>query len=645
MLDWEESPDVLAQQIEGLLHVGHPPLRDGQPIVYTVHYRNVGVHTAGGVQLDLKARGQLHLLDGPVSLGDVAPGAEGQVTFRGVVSRDAGIANLAIVGVRVHDAAHPIGSAPLGFLWNGHRVDRGGPQPEFLGLELPQLVIGAAPVALRGRSHDEAGMQTVRVEVTAPTGAVTRLECPVEQPQDGGWRCVWDPVAANGGAPPLDGEQFNLRLQGVDRFGQTGPWAGPWSLTVDAAPPELAITIPASAAPLEAAVGAAAGAAAPIENLTVDGMNLFGTVHDAGAARVEVCMAGVCGDAALLGHGETAWSYALRADEALDAVARTVEVRAIDRHDQQSDPITVEVVFDNVAPALTANPAASSTPLGSAVRVLEGTISDGGAAPRLAVRIAQPDGQEVRRDVSRDGDAWWFDLAAELPGSYILWVDAEDAAGNRSAAGPFAVEVTCTDAALSVKSLTVQPDPAGAGALALTAALENAGTEALPPGVVVTFATATGTLGQAATTEPLNPGFPQRVSVVWTPEWGGDVDITVTAAGAQALCASPVGGPTFTVAVRDLSLDEGWSLVSPPLVPGSTAIESSVLGIRASTAPSSATTVKHSVTIPRNRRTRRWRPSNPATATGSRPPAANRRRLLMTRRTPWWGAGGWPERL
>ena len=239
VLGWEESPDVLAQQIEGLLHVGHPPLQDGQPIVYTAHYRNAGVHTAAGVQLDLKARGQLHLLDGPVSLGDIAPGAEGQVTFRGVVSRDAGIANLAIVGVRIHDAAHPIGSAPLGFLWNGHRVDRGGPQPEFLGLGLPQLVIAAAPVALRGRSHDEAGMQTVRVEVTAPTGVITRLECPVERPQDGGWRCLWDPVATNGGAPPLDGEQFSLRLQGVDRFGQTGPWAGPWNIAVDAAPPEL----------------------------------------------------------------------------------------------------------------------------------------------------------------------------------------------------------------------------------------------------------------------------------------------------------------------------------------------------------------------------------------------------------------------
>ena len=135
-------------------------------------------------------------------------------------------------------------------------------------------------------------------------------------------------------------------------------------------------------------------AAAPIENLTVDGMNLFGTVHDASAARVEVCMAGACGDAALLGHGETSWSYPLRAGEALDAVARTVEVRAIDRHDQPSDPMTVEVVFDNVAPALTANPVDSAASPGSTLRVLEGTITDGGAAPRLAVRIAQPDGLE-----------------------------------------------------------------------------------------------------------------------------------------------------------------------------------------------------------------------------------------------------------
>ena len=169
-----------------------------------------------------------------------------------------------------------------------------------------------------------------------------------------------------------------------------------------------------------------------------------------------------------------------------------------------------------------------------------------------------------------------------MPGSYTLWVDAEDAAGNRSSAGPFAVDVTCTDAALSVKSLTAQPDPAGAGALALTAVLANGGPAALDAGVTAAFAADGVTLGQAATGQALGAGVDRPVTLGgWTPALGQDFGISVAPSAMPHILCSDPAAVLFPVSVRDLTLDEGWSLVSPPLVPGSTTIESAVLGIRA----------------------------------------------------------------
>jgi uncharacterized repeat protein (TIGR01451 family) len=574
-LDWVDSPETLWEQLANLLHGGHPPLQDGQQIVYTVHYRNEGVHTAVGVHLDLKARGKLQLLDGPVTLGDIAPGGEGHATFRGVVNRDAGAADLAVVAVWLHDAAHPAGTLPLGWLWNGHRVDQGGPESKTLAVDLPGLMVGTGTVALRGRSHDEAGMASVHVQITSPSGFVSELDCPVERPHDGSWRCPWNVTASNDGVVPADGERFSLMLQGVDRFGQPGPWAGPWIVSVDAAPPEVTVSYPPPVAQ------AAAGGGSGIGNLAVDGLNLFGTVHDGSIAKVEVCMAGECGEAALLGHGKANWSYPLRTIEPLDYVTRTVEIRAIDKHNRASTPEALQVAFDNVPPVVVATQVGFKASLGGALKVLEGTVSDGGPSLRVVVRMNQPDGTEARREVSRAGQSWWLDLAAEQAGNYTLWVDAEDTAGNRSTQGPFTVEVTCTDAALAVEGLSAQPAPGGAGTLALTAVLANAGPASLDAGVSAIFAEGPVTLGQAAVSSPVAPGGRPPLVLPWTPDHGRDYDISVIpAAGPLTLCSSPASG-LFAVAVRDLPLDEGWTLVSPPLEPGNTAIGSSVLGIRA----------------------------------------------------------------
>ena len=82
---------------------------------------------------------------------------------------------------------------------------------------------------------------------------------------------------------------------------------------------------------------------------------------------------------------------------------------------------------------------------------------DGGPDVAVSVRMQPPSADITRIAAARDGEKWWFDLPADVPGQYTLWVDAEDLAGNVSTAGPFTVDVACTDAAPVATSLTVEP--------------------------------------------------------------------------------------------------------------------------------------------------------------------------------------------
>jgi hypothetical protein len=110
-----------------------------------------------------------------------------------------------------------------------------------------------------------------------------------------------------------------------------------------------------------------------------------------------------------------------------------------------------------VAPVLTANQLATTLVLSRTATVLGGAATDGGPSVNVSVRVQPPIGDEFRADTRQTGSDWSFDLTATERGRYELWVDAEDQAGNRTDAGPFGVDVTCTDAFPVVVALSAEP--------------------------------------------------------------------------------------------------------------------------------------------------------------------------------------------
>ena len=277
-LFWLPDPAPLAalpgDRDYGVLPTLHPPLADGQPVEYTVHYRNPGGHVAEGVRLELSTLGQVRLLDTALELGDIPPGGEGQATFRAVADRGAGDLPVAGVKALVFDAQHSPGGEALEWIWVAHRVDRGA--PESGRVELGRR-IGAYNLRLSGLATDEAGVQEVTVEVQGPNGTRT-ITCPVARTLEGRWSCNWTPDST---LP--DGSQVTVRLRATDVFGQQSAWSEAQTVVVDAAPPEVSF----SAAESGVRPGGIVGGRTP---------RLYGAASDAsGVAAVSVCMQALAG--------------------------------------------------------------------------------------------------------------------------------------------------------------------------------------------------------------------------------------------------------------------------------------------------------------------------------------------------------------
>ena len=66
-------------------------------------------------------------------------------------------------------------------------------------------------------------------------------------------------------------------------------------------------------------------------------------------------------------------------------------------------------------------------------------MRDGGPTTYLSIAVYPPEGDPYRAQASRSGNNWQFDLELAQEGTYSLWVNASDLAGNTSTAGPFEV--------------------------------------------------------------------------------------------------------------------------------------------------------------------------------------------------------------
>ena len=195
----------------------------------------------------------------------------------------------------------------------------------------------------------------------------------------------------------------------------------------------------------------------------------------------------------------------------------------------------------------------------------------------MSVRVQPPNADITRIAAARDGETWWFDLPADVAGQYTLWVDAEDLAGNVSTAGPFTVDVACTDAAPVATGLTAEPVAGWPISLTLTTVISNAGPDPLPAGIPVALNDGAAHIGPVTTTVPLAAGESQALSLVWAPDGTRDYDIALVMGQIAnlphgPLCVTPAPAH-FTLPVRDVALAYGWNLISPPLNPSNTDVQ------------------------------------------------------------------------
>lgn len=565
---WLGDLDALQAELFSVLKAAYPAVGNNQQIDYTIRYRNRGSQTAQAVRVELSAAGALRLLDTALELGDILPGAEASATFRAITDQSQANTTLAAMRGLIYDASHTSAGVALERFWAVHRLDGGA--PDALAIESHGDLVGPGQTLLAGSAHDESGITQVNVEVQTPSGGTSLLSCSVPSASDGRWSCPWDVSASNGGVPPADGSQITLRVQATDPFGHSA-WSRARTLEVDSTPPTVTLDL--------------TGIKMYPGNVVHRQGGLQGEADDEhGVAGVEVCADDVCKAAGLQtsGSGTAHWSV-LRQDDVLrDHVLRNVAIYAIDTLGNRTlQPVSFSLYVDDVPPAISASQLVSQVPLGSKQTVLAGTVSDGGTVAGMWVRSVAPDGKEALAPVARDGDGWSFDLPAGLPGQYVLQVEATDEADNMSAAGPYLVNVTCTDARPVVASLIAEPTTGSAQELALRIVLGNEGAQPLPAAMPVDVYIGEQPLWSAVTTAPLAPGATQLISTTWAVTAPGDYDVSVSLNGTASmpgsgerlvLCQTPATARQ-TVGVRDVALDSGWNLVAPPVSPFNTEIE------------------------------------------------------------------------
>ncbi len=87
-----------------------------------------------------------------------------------------------------------------------------------------------------------------------------------------------------------------------------------------------------------------------------------------------------------------------------------------------------------------------SSAAGGTAPVLAGRVTDGGSLTQIYVTGESPSGLQFTSPVTpTSGGDWHYALESYGLGSYTLWVQAEDAAGNAGTAGPYSVTVTLAE--------------------------------------------------------------------------------------------------------------------------------------------------------------------------------------------------------
>ena len=136
-----------------------------------------------------------------------------------------------------------------------------------------------------------------------------------------------------------------------------------------------------------------------------------------------------------------------------DFVSKTVEIYAADRVGNRAQAVQMTVTLDDVAPELTAAGCWSRRRWANDRWCCRGACTTAARPHGYSSWCRRPTARgrgRTRRAMAASGGT---NCRARCRDATLLWVQAADQAGNTRTIGPYAVDVTCTDAAL-VTALT-----------------------------------------------------------------------------------------------------------------------------------------------------------------------------------------------
>lgn len=139
------------------------------------------------------------------------------------------------------------------------------------------------------------------------------------------------------------------------------------------------------------------------------------------------------------------WWHIQSFPEEADGLTQTLALYGLDLVGNRSDPpLTLSFFLDNVPPVVTvtaALPQVHYSDIFTPTPVLTGTVYDGGGVRTMYAIVQDPEGALRRERVALlDGD-WFYPFKPTVPGHYLIWVTAEDEAGNGTRVGPFTLQV------------------------------------------------------------------------------------------------------------------------------------------------------------------------------------------------------------
>ena len=136
------------------------------------------------------------------------------------------------------------------------------------------------------------------------------------------------------------------------------------------------------------------------------------------------------------GNPAGAWSFtaaSVNADSNLDGVTQSIAVYGIDLIGNRStDPLMLDVIVDNVGPALAVTQLVFNKVYTPAIPAPIGTASDSDVVESVLVRVESPNGATYLEPVALDGSDWSYALRPDAIGRYRLSVLAYDRPATRA---------------------------------------------------------------------------------------------------------------------------------------------------------------------------------------------------------------------